>query len=102
MDIEKQDALHQEELPVDAHLGHLANQEDHEISKWQAIKQNPKAFCWCLFAVWTVLLVSYENQASGNVLGIPQFRKDFGSYYDGSWVLSSAWQSAFSGGPVAT
>ncbi|KAK9352113.1 general substrate transporter [Lipomyces doorenjongii] len=58
-------------------LGHLANQEDHELSKWQAIRQHSLAFAWCLFAIWTILLVSFENQALGNILGIPEFRKDF-------------------------
>ncbi|KAJ5698651.1 hypothetical protein N7462_000656 [Penicillium macrosclerotiorum] len=83
-------------------LGHIANQEDHELNKWQSLKRYPWAFLWCVYAVWCVLLVSFENQASGNVTGIPEFRKDFGHYYDGSWVLDAKWQSAFSGGPVAS
>lgn len=84
-----------------AEIGHLANQEDHEISRMQAIRSNPRAFAWCLFAVWTTLLVSFEMQASGIVIGIPQFRKDFGTYYNGNYVLPARWQSAFSGAPVA-
>lgn len=86
----------------DEHLAHLTVAEDHKVTKLQAIKQNPWAFLWCLYAVWTVLLVSFENQASGNILGIPEFRKDFGSYFDGNYVLSAKWQSAFSGAPVAS
>lgn len=96
------DAAHFETPQKEEQLAHLANQEDHETSKLQAIKKNPKAFAWCLFAVWTVLLVSFENQASGNILGIPEFRKDFGSLYEGNYVLSTKWQSAFSGAPVAS
>ena len=91
-----------DDVVVEERLAHLANEEDHKTGKWQAIKQNPRAFGWCLFAVWTTLLVSFENQASGNVLGIPQFRKDFGSYYAGNWVVDAKWQSAFSGAPVAS
>lgn len=86
----------------DQHLGHLANQEDHELGKWQSLKKYPWTFAWCVYAVWCVLLVSFENQASGNVTGIPEFRKDFGNFYDGDWVLDAKWQSAFSGGPVAS
>ncbi|KPI45636.1 Alpha-glucosides permease MPH3 [Cyphellophora attinorum] len=93
---------HQERHTVSDELAHLANAEDHKDTKWQAIRRNPWAFAWCLFAVWTVLLVSFENQASGNILGIPEFRKDFGFYYDGNWVLSAKWQSAFSGAPIAS
>ena len=79
----------------------LVDQEDRESSKLQAIRRNPWAFAWCLYAVWTVLLVSYENQASGIVISIPEFRKDFGSEFDGNYVLSAKWQAAFSGAPVA-
>jgi MFS transporter, SP family, general alpha glucoside:H+ symporter len=45
--------------------------------------------------------VSFENQASGTVLGIPEFRKDFGEYYDGQYVINAAWQGAITGVPYA-
>src|ERR1700744_357418 len=98
MDPEKRNDLatsHEEAPGQTEELAHLANAEDHGDTKLQAIRRNPWAFAWCLYAVWTVLLVSFENQASGNILGIPEFRKDFGSFYEGSWVLSAKWQSAF-------
>lgn len=57
---------------------------------------------WCLYAVWCVLLVSFENQASGNILGIPRFREDFGTAFEGGYVLPAEWQAAFSGAPVAS
>ena len=80
---------------------HAANEEDHLTSKWQTIKKNPRVFMWCLYGVWLSLLVSYEGQASGVVVGIPTFRKDFGFLYKGNYVLPAKWQSAFSGGPTA-
>jgi MFS transporter, SP family, general alpha glucoside:H+ symporter len=103
MDAEKSsmEASHKEAV-VDEQLAHIANAEDHETSKIQAIRRNPWAFAWCLYAVWTVLLISFEGQAAGNVLGIPEFRKDFGFFFDGNWVLSAKWQSAFNGAPVAS
>lgn len=106
MDTEKNNAaiIYDEESPsvgADAQMGHLANQEDHEKSKWQAIRANPYAFGWCLFAVWVTILVSFENQAASTVIGIPEFRKDFGTYFDGNYVLSTKWQAAFSAAPVA-
>ncbi|KAK3938175.1 general substrate transporter [Diplogelasinospora grovesii] len=103
MDPEKidfRDADHIEES--EKQLGHLGNQEDHELSKLESFKQFPRACFWCIYAVWCVLLVSFENQASGNILGIPEFRKDFGSYYQNNYVLPAEWQSAFSGAPVAS
>ncbi|KAJ9650159.1 hypothetical protein H2198_010521 [Neophaeococcomyces mojaviensis] len=103
MDIEKNQAraetVHVEEEIADT--AHLAQREDHDTSKWQSITGNPKAFGWCCFAVLVTLLVSYENQAAGTVLSIPQFRKDFGYFYQGSYVIDAKWQAAFSGAPTA-
>jgi SP family general alpha glucoside:H+ symporter-like MFS transporter len=67
--------------------GHAAQTEDHNLSKWQAIKAN---------------YVGFDNQAGGLVISIPQFRKDYGSPYKGDYVINANWQSAFSGGPVAS
>ena len=111
MDPESSPSLQAEKNPItsthaedlgESNLAHLVNQEDHEQSKWLAIKRNPWAFAWCLYGVWTILLVSFENQASGNILGIPEFRKDFGGSFNGIYVLPAKWQSAFSGAPVAS
>jgi len=44
---------------------------------------------------------SHTMQASGIILGIPEFRKDFGYFFDGNYVLPANWQSAFSGAPSA-
>lgn len=99
---EKEPATSHAESTSNEKLAHAVLAEEQDNNKIQAIKQNPWAFLWCLYAVWTVLLVSFENQASGNILGIPEFRKDFGSYYEGNYVLSTKWQSAFSGAPVAS
>ncbi|KAL4798108.1 general substrate transporter [Aspergillus venezuelensis] len=88
---------------TEQHLAaHIVNQQDHEKSKWQAIRDQPWAFFWCIFAIWTILLVSFENQASGIVVSIPQFRKDFGSFFEGDYVLDTTWQAVFSGAPVAS
>ncbi|ETS78020.1 hypothetical protein PFICI_10082 [Pestalotiopsis fici W106-1] len=87
---------------VDDDAGHAANQEEHELSAIGAIRKQPKVFAWCLYALFTCLLVSFENQASGMVLSIPEFRKDFGHAYEGSYVLDTKWQSAFSGAPLAS
>lgn len=100
MDPEKVDVVHDEGSKHQ--LANIANQEDHAKTKWEAIKTQPWAFVWCLFAVWTVLLVSFENQAGGIVVSIPQFRKDFGSYFGGDYVLDTTWQAVFNGAPIAS
>lgn len=90
-----------------AHLGHLANQEDHEVGKLASFRKYPWACAWSIYMVWVVLLVSFENQAAGNVIGIPEFRKDFGHAFTAangevSYVIDAQWQSAFQGAPVAS
>ncbi|KXJ88807.1 putative maltose permease [Microdochium bolleyi] len=98
----KSDVLHDEGIPGDQHLADLSNEEERSIGKWAAIRQNPWAFLWCLYGVWTIMLVSFEGQAAGIVVGIPQFRKDFGTLYNGDYVLDTNWQAAFQGGPGAS
>ncbi|CAH0056277.1 unnamed protein product [Clonostachys solani] len=87
---------------ADNEIGQLANQQEHELSPLQAILKRPKSFAWGLFAISTCLLVSFENQAAGMVLSVPEFRKDFGHEFAGDYVLDADWQSAFYGGPVAS
>jgi SP family general alpha glucoside:H+ symporter-like MFS transporter len=82
--------------------GHLANQEEHEETILQAITKHPKTIVWCVFALWVLLLSSFDNQAGGIVIGVPEFRKDFGSAFEGNYVLPAKWQSAYSGGPTAS
>jgi MFS transporter, SP family, general alpha glucoside:H+ symporter len=102
MDVEKNEAtaIHHEST-AEEQLARLANQEEHERGKLDAIKHNPKAFAWCLYGAFVTLLVSFENQAAGIVVSIPQFRKDFGYFFDDGYVLDANWQAAFSGGAGA-
>ncbi|KAK7226771.1 hypothetical protein V2G26_014774 [Clonostachys chloroleuca] len=93
---------HVESAVIDDNLARLGNQEEHDRGKLESLRRYPKACAWALFAVWYVLLVSFENQASGNILGIPRFREDFGYLLDGKYVLHANWQSAFSGAPMAS
>ncbi|KAK0374078.1 MFS hexose transporter [Colletotrichum melonis] len=83
-------------------IGHAATAEDHDETVLQAIKNQPWAFVWCIYAIYVLILTSFDNQAGGTVIGIPQFRKDFGSEFNGNYVLPAKWQSAYSGAPVAS
>lgn len=83
-------------------LAHIANNQEHELTVIQSIRNRPLTFAWAFLAVISCLLVSFEGQAAGMVLGIPGFRKDFGHEFEGSYVLDADWQSAFYGGPIAS
>ncbi|KAM5341564.1 hypothetical protein ACJ41O_014595 [Fusarium nematophilum] len=83
-------------------IGHATAAEDHEEGPIRAIRNQPWAFIWCVYAIYVLILTSFDNQAGGIVIGIPQFRKDFGSEFNGDYVLPASWQSAYSGAPVAS
>ena len=93
---EKTDVQHTETLAA------ITETEEHQQSHWQAIKRNHKAVAWATLLIWVMCLQGFDNQAGGIVVGIKQFRKDFGSPYDGDYVLPADWQSAFNGAPYAT
>ncbi|GKT51167.1 maltose permease MAL31 [Colletotrichum spaethianum] len=103
-DVEKKDNATHLEHPQEAQaqLATLGNQEEHEVGKIESFRKYPKASFWCIYAVWCVLVLSFENQAGGSILSIPEFRKDFGHLYEGDYVLDAKWQSAFNGAPVAS
>lgn len=83
-------------------LAQIAVLEEHEVGKLASFRKYPLACAWCLYASACALLVSVENQAAGSVIGIPEFRKDFGSKFGDEYVLSAGWQAAFSGAPIAS
>ncbi|KIW68090.1 hypothetical protein PV04_04058 [Phialophora macrospora] len=66
-----------------------------------AVRKYRSALLWCLYMLWCVLANNYAKTAGQSVLGIPQFRKDFGNAYHGGYVLSAQWQSAYYGAPQA-
>ncbi|WQF76442.1 Putative major facilitator, sugar transporter, major facilitator superfamily [Colletotrichum destructivum] len=90
------------ELSADSQLAQAADFEDHELGIWKSLVRYPWASAWCVYACWTIILLSFDVQAAGAVVGIPEFRKDFGYAFEGDYVLPAVWQSSFSGAPVAT
>ncbi|KXH38287.1 maltose permease MAL31 [Colletotrichum salicis] len=95
------DAKHLE-VSADSQLALAADFEDHEMGIWKSFVRYPWACAWCVYACWTIILLSFDVQAAGAVVGIPEFRKDFGYEFNGDYVLPAIWQSAFSGAPIAT
>lgn len=75
---------------------------EHKYSRWQAIKAYPWSSMYLVFALWVMISVGFENGVGSMVVTIPTFRKDFGEYFDGEYVLDANWQSAISGGPIGS
>ncbi len=66
-----------------------------------SVRKHSAAVWWCLYMLWWVMANNFGKTAGQSVLGIPQFRKDFGTAYEGNYVLSASWQSALYGAPQA-
>lgn len=92
---------HHESLSNETAVGHLAHQLDHEETPLGALRSHPIPCLWILYAIWILMATSFDNNASSSILGIPQFRKDFGHKFGEEYVLPAQWQSAYSGGPAA-
>lgn len=49
--------------------------------------------------LWTLIVRGFENQSSGSVISITEFKRRFGEKNsDGSYFIATSWQSALSGG----
>ena len=66
-----------------------------------SVRRRPKAVLWCCSAIWILFVSAYTNTAGNSILGIPQFRHDFGHLVNGRFVLPAEWQTAFFGGGFA-
>jgi hypothetical protein len=84
-----------------ARAGHLADYEDHEVGILGSFTKCKWACIWCIYALWAIVLVGFDMQASNAVVGIPKFRQDFGHAFGDDHVLPAAWQSAFNATPIA-
>lgn len=78
-----------------------AQQHGKRQTLFSSTRKHHRAVMWCLYMLWCILANNYAKTAGQSVLGIPQFRKDFGSAYQGNYVLSAKWQSAYYGAPQA-
>ncbi|KAM6523214.1 hypothetical protein FSOLCH5_003833 [Fusarium solani] len=84
-----------------ARAGHLADYEDHEVGILGLFTKYKWACIWCIYALWAIVLVGFDMQASNAVVGIPKFRQYFGHAFGDDHVLPAAWQSAFNATPIA-
>ncbi|CAK7217009.1 hypothetical protein SCUCBS95973_003006 [Sporothrix curviconia] len=96
------------------------NFDSRELAQtWRsALWSNPKAVAWIvqpgipdypgfrvdvlpcpgkisLYMLFTVVSWGYDGLCSGVVIALPQFREDYGTYYEGEYVIPAKWQLAF-------
>lgn len=81
------------------HSAHLENSsgnvtvpDDHDEGQWHCIMNNKVCVAWLLYIILVLCIQGFDNQAGSIVVGIEQFRKDFGYYYESNYVLQTMWQ----------
>lgn len=80
-----------------------ANQQEHNITVLQALKDWPWALIWSLLVSMSIIMEGYDTALVGNFYGYPAFRRQFGKYIDetSGYQVAGPWQSALGSGPVA-
>jgi len=67
----------------------------HGLTRKEAIKEHWKPIAWCLYMFFTCVMYGFDSLAGGVVVGITEFRKDFGHPFAGDYVIDANWQLGF-------
>ncbi|CAK7216160.1 hypothetical protein SEUCBS140593_002777 [Sporothrix eucalyptigena] len=82
--------------------GRAIQQQEHNRTYWQTLRKDPKLLFWIGVMLWTLIVRGFENQSSGSVLSITEFKRRFGEVdANGDYFIATSWQSALSGGSNA-
>jgi sugar porter (SP) family MFS transporter len=74
---------------------------EHNLTFADAVKLYPAAIGWSAFVSIGVIMLAFDPQLLGNLYATPQFQKDFGHEFQGSYTISAAWQTGLGmGNPV--
>lgn len=100
--VEPSHAENAEKTPALAEIrGRAIQQQEHNRTYWQTLRKDPRLLFWIGVMLWTLIVRGFENQSSGSVISIPEFKQRFGQPEAGSYFISTKWQSALSGGSNA-
>ncbi|KAJ5952235.1 Major facilitator superfamily domain general substrate transporter [Penicillium vulpinum] len=80
-----------------------ATQREHDLTIRQALTKHRSAVFWAAYFILPGFVIGYDPTILGTLVGVPQFRKDFGYEHpvgSGNYVLSSSWTSAFPYAPI--
>lgn len=74
---------------------------EHTLSIKDALKFYGPAIIWTFIFSMGNVMVGFDPQLVGTLIAIPQFQKQYGYLYQGSYVVKAQWQSAFNlGAPL--
>ncbi|KAF9876902.1 MFS hexose transporter [Colletotrichum karsti] len=70
-------------------------ERQHSLTKIESIKENKWPLVWCCYMFFLCITWGFDGLAGGIVVSITEFRKDFGTPYEGDWVVDANWQLGF-------
>ena len=78
-----------------------ATRTEHTLTVKDAFRLYRPAIGWSLLFSLGVIMAGFDPQIISTLAAIPQFQKDFGDPFNGSYLIPAKWQSAFNlGVPV--
>lgn len=81
--------------------GRAIQQQERNRSYLDTLRKDPWLLFWMGVMLWTLIVRGFENQASGSIISIANFKRRFGALQDGEYYIETRWQSALSGGANA-
>lgn len=64
----------------------------HALTRTEAIRDNIKPLSWCIYMFFVCIMWGFDSLAGGIVVAINEFRKDFGTPFEGDYVVDANWQ----------
>ncbi|CAO2655155.1 Nn.00g102190.m01.CDS01 [Neocucurbitaria sp. VM-36] len=80
-----------------------ATRQEHDLTVREAVSKHKGAVFWAAFFCLPNMIIGYQPTIVGSLVGIPQFRKNFGYEHpvgSDTYVLAASWTSAFTYAPV--
>lgn len=88
----------EEDVAAEAIVG---DQIEHQMTFYQGLRLYPKSIGWSAFFSMGVIMTAFDPQLLGSLFATPSFQKDFGYFFEGSYIISAPWQTALGmGNPI--
>lgn len=94
--LDEKNTLHSE-LLVDSDLMELAydaENAEHEMSAWTAVKTHPMACFWAFLMCFTIVMESFDMFLNGNFVAQDAFKARYGVLHGDKKTIETKWQSA--------
>jgi hypothetical protein len=100
--VERAEADHNTNTNSNELHGRAIQQQEHNRGYLETLRKDPRLLLWIGVMLWSLIVRGFELQASGSVLGIPDFQRRFGTLQSGGqYYIDTNWQSALTGGSSA-